>query len=213
MKKNMQIVLGTEGNQPFKIKGEAVSRRHAQITINEHNEWFLEDLNSSNGTYIRQEGKGELVRVGNVQISPMTFICLGPDNSKGCTFFARQVLEENYGNFKEEFDYLNDIEDEYDQKIEKLERDVLYEKKIIFAINILVVVVSLLPQIDSEIRMNLLRIVPTISAGFAAFYDASGKKKKINAERENFHHCPNPVCSHKLKTNEIRNMRCNKCKK
>ncbi len=209
----MQIVLGTEGNQPFSIKGEAVSRRHAQITINEHNEWFLEDLNSSNGTYIRKENDGELVRVSNVRITPMTFICLGPDNAKGCTFFARQVLKENTGNFKDEYDYLNDIEDDYDQKIEKLERDVLLEKKLIFALNIVVVIVSLIPQIDSEIRMNMLRIVPTISAGFAAFYDASGKKKKINSERDKFHHCPNPACSHKLKTNEIRNMRCSKCKK
>lgn len=209
----MQIVLGTEGNQPFKIKGEAVSRRHAQITINEDKEWFLEDLDSSNGTYIRQESNGEFIRVGNVRITPMTFICLGPDNAMGCSFFARQVLEENCGDFKEEFDYLNDVEDDYDQKIAKLEHDVLNEKKIIFALNILVVVVSLIPQIDSEIRMNLLRIVPTISAGFAAFYDANGKKKKINAERENFHHCPNPACTHKMKSNEIRNMKCNKCKK
>lgn len=209
----MQIVLGTEGNQPFKIKNEAVSRKHAQIIINEHDEWFLEDLNSSNGTYVRQESDGQLVRVGKIRITPMTFICLGPDNAKGCTFFARQVLKENYGNYKEEFEYLNDIEDDYDKKIEELERAVLNEKKIIFGLNILVVIVSLIPQIDSEIRMNLLRIVPTISAGFAAFYDASGKKKKINAERENFHHCPNPACSHKLKTSEIREMRCSKCKK
>ena len=209
----MQIVIGTEGDQPFKIKGEAVSRKHAQITINEHNEWILEDLDSSNGTYIRRESDGEFIRISNMEITPMTFICLGPDNSKGCTFFARQVLKDNYGNFKEEFEYLNDIEDIYDQKIEKLEYNVLIEKKLIFVINIIVVIVSLIPQINSEIRMNLLRIIPTISAGFAAFYDASGKKKRINSEREQFHHCPNPVCSHKLKTNEIRNMKCNKCKK
>lgn len=209
----MQIVLGTEGNQPFKIKGEAVSRRHAQITINEYNEWLLEDMNSSNGTYIRKEDDGELIRVSNLKITPMTFICLGPDNAKGCTFYARQVLKENTGNYTDEYDYLNDIEDEYDQKIEKLEQNVLFEKKLIFALNIIVVIVSLIPQIDSEIRMNMLRIIPTISAGFAAFYDASGKKKKINAERDKFHHCPNPACSHKLKTNEIRNMKCSKCKK
>lgn len=209
----MQIVIGTEGNQPFKIKGEAVSRKHAQITINEHDEWVLEDLNSLNGTYIRQESNGELVRISKAKITPLTFICLGTDNAKGCTFFARQVIEENCGNFKEEYYYLNDIEDAYEQKIEKLEHNVVLVKKLIFALNILVVIISILPQINSEIRMNMLRIIPTISAGFAAFYDASGKKKSINAQRDLFHHCPNPACSHKLKINEIRNMRCNKCKK
>lgn len=209
----MQVILGTEGNQPFKIKGEAVSRKHAQITTNQYNEWFLEDLDSLNGTFVRQESNGELTRVGKIQITPMTFICLGPDNAKGCSFYARQVLKEYTGNYKEEYDYLNDIEDRYDQKFEDLERTILNEKKLIFAINILVVIVSLIPQIDSEIRMNMLRIVPTISAGFAAFYDAGGKKKRLNEERNKFHDCPNPTCSNKLRTSEIRNMRCSKCKK
>ena len=49
------IVLGREGTQPFKIKNEDVSRQHAQITIDDHGEWVLEDLNSSNGTFIRNE--------------------------------------------------------------------------------------------------------------------------------------------------------------
>ena len=29
----MKIILGTEGQQPFKIKGGAVSRQHAEVEI------------------------------------------------------------------------------------------------------------------------------------------------------------------------------------
>lgn len=207
------IILGKEGNQPFPIKAEGVSRQHARITVNDSDNWTLEDLNSTNGTFIRNEDDGELIRVVKCGITPMTFVCLGPDNAKGCCFYARQVLKENCGNFTKEYEYLNEKEDEFDTQLDKLEETVSKEKKLVFLINILVVIVSLIPSIDPEIRLNMLRIVPVVSAGFAAFYDAGGKKKQINARREKFHHCPNPLCSHKLKTSEIRDMKCSKCKK
>ena len=38
------------------------------------------------------------------------------------------------------------------------------------------------------------------------------KKKKLQEEREKFHTCPNPKCSHIMKSREIRMMQCTKCK-
>ena len=207
------IILGKEGSQPFPIKADGVSRQHARVTIDETNGWMLEDLDSSNGTYVRDEENGELRRVVKIKITPMSFICLGSDNAKGCSFYARQVLKENYGNFTHEYEYLNEKEDDFDRQIEELEKTVVKQKKLIFLLNILVVIVSLIPSIDSEVRMNMLRIIPTVYAGFAAFYDASSKKKLINTTREKFHYCPNPLCSNKLKSSEIRDMKCTKCKK
>lgn len=208
------IILGKEGNQPFKIKNEDVSRRHAQITIDDNNEWVLEDLQSTNGTFIRDE-KGNLVRIGKVGINPMTFICLGPENSKGCFFYAKQV--ENYGNFSEEYEYLNEIEDEYDEKTEKLEKSDQNQKLMIFGLNVLVMIVTFftksLDDIIPDFRLNIMRTVPVLSTGFAAFYNTSGMKKKLKAEQDKFHHCPNPLCSHILKSSEIREMKCSKCKK
>lgn len=208
------IVLGREGTQPFKIKNEDVSRQHAQITIDDHGEWVLEDLNSSNGTFIRNE-KGDLVRVGRVNITPMTFICLGPDNSKGCFFYAKQV--ENYGDFREEYEYLTELEDEYDEKIEKLEEKEHTQKMIVFVVNVLVMIVTFftkpLDDIIPDFRLNIMRAVPVLSTGFAAFYNTNGMKKELKAELEKFHHCPNPLCSHILKSSEIREMKCSKCKK
>ena len=157
------IVLGREGTQPFKIKNEDVSRQHAQITIDDHGEWVLEDLNSSNGTFIRNE-KGDLVRVGRVNITPMTFICLGPDNSKGCFFYAKQV--ENYGDFREEYEYLTELEDEYDEKIEKLEEKEHTQKMIVFVVNVLVMIVTFftkpLDDIIPDFRLNIMRAVQAL---------------------------------------------------
>ena len=201
------IVLGKGGNQPFPIKNEGVSHRHAQITVDDFDQWTLEDLDSSNGTYVRREEDGELMRVSKVKIKPMTFICLGPDNSKGCSFYARQAFD--YGNFKEEYEYLIDKEDEFDEKIEAIERKAQMIKKIIFIVNIAIVLLSL----GGETGVWILRAGTIVSSFFAAFYDASGAKKKVNDLRDKFHQCPNPLCSHRLKTEEIRDMKCAKCKK
>ena len=41
------ITIGKQGDQPFEIKQEGVSREHAKLTINDNGGWMLEDLNSS----------------------------------------------------------------------------------------------------------------------------------------------------------------------
>ena len=50
-----QFILGTEGNQPFEIKQKGVSHQHARVTIGDNGVWTLEDLNSTNGTFVRDE--------------------------------------------------------------------------------------------------------------------------------------------------------------
>lgn len=200
------IIIGKSGNQPFEIKGVGVSREHAQITIDNNGVWTLEDLNSTNGTFIRNES-GDLVRVGKTTITPMTFVCVGPYNSKGCSFYAKQALI--YGTFTEEYEFLNDMEDEYEDRLSAVDKKAMNIKKIIFAVNILIVVFSLY----GEAGVWILRTGTLVSTFFAAFYDASGAKKKVISEKQKFSDCPNPMCSHKLSTDEIRNMKCRKCNK
>ena len=57
-----QFILGTEGNQPFEIKQTGVSHQHARVTIDDNGVWTLEDLNSTNGTFVRDEN-GDMRRV------------------------------------------------------------------------------------------------------------------------------------------------------
>ncbi len=207
----MKIIIGTQGEQPFKIKGSGVSRHHAEVEIigeGEEAKWTLRDLDSTNGTFIRNDS-GDMTRVGKKNITPMTLICLGPDNSKGCTFYARQLLSP--GNFTEEFEFMNDMEDEYEEKLEGIEKKARLIKWAIFAINIVIVVFSI--AIENQMSLWILRSGTILSTFFAAVYDANGEKKRLKRRYEQFHHCPNPECSHKLTTAEIRNMQCKKCKK
>ncbi|MBQ0022004.1 MAG: FHA domain-containing protein [Prevotellaceae bacterium] len=208
------IKLGRDGNQPFEIKASGVSSQHAIIEIDDYGNWWLEDCNSSNGTFVRDK-EGNFVRWGRERITPHTFICLGPDNSKGCSFFAHQVVD--YGNFVEDFRILQDKEEEFDGKVDELNKKI---KKIRIAGPIIVLVVvfgitgiPFINELLGDYAMQIRIAVSSLSGILTALYDGSAKTKQLKAEREKWHHCPNPLCSNKLKSSDIENMQCPKCHK
>lgn len=210
------IILGREGNQPFPIKEDAhgVSRRHAQITIRDDGEWFLEDLGSSNGTFIRNNKTGDFMPVHERQrIFPMTFVLLGPDNSNGCCFFAKQA--EHYGDFTEERQYLMAKDNEFSELIEKTEQanKKLTLIKTILPFALFGLSIVLIPG-EGTLQMLIRMAAAAVpSAAIQIFYDASTKKKEIKEQMQKFSHCPNPCCSNKQSSKEIQNMMCSKCKK
>lgn len=212
-----QIILGREGNQPFTIKdADGVSRHHAQITITDNGDWYLKDTNSANGTYIRDEKTGERIPVaGEILISPMTFIFLGPDNSKGCCFFAKQAI--SYGDFTEERQYLFAKEQEFDEETNKVEQLVKLQGAIksVFPVVMLFLAIIIIPDGTMSttglwIARGSATAIPTLL--FMFFFNPSDKKKSIKALREKFSHCPNPCCSNKQTSKEIVNFRCSKCR-
>lgn len=203
------ILLGTEGIQPFPITNQGVSRRHAEIRIDGNGQWMLIDLNSTNGTFIRSQD-GTLRRVGQVYITPMTFICLGPENANGCSFYARQVL--NPGNFTQEFEYMCRKDHEFDREEEHADQTARRVRLVIAAASLLALVGSFLTPRGSEMQLLLLRLGSVVSLLSSLLYNPGEKKRKISQERERFHHCPNPKCSHVLSTREVKNMECSRCK-
>lgn len=212
------IILGREGNQPFPIKSDVdgVSRKHAQITITDSNEWYLEDLDSANGTCVRDETTGEMEPVTSRQrITPMTFVLLGPDNSRGCSFYAKQA--EKYGDFMEEHEYLVTKESEFDRKEEILDGNIK-KMRIVGPVIVIIAVFTItgIPAVSDylgEYAMQIRIGLSSMTGIITALYDGSAKKKRLQSLREMWHHCPNPCCSNKLTTKEINNMRCSKCKK
>lgn len=49
-----EIVIGRDKNCDLPVMDEAVSAHHAHITFH-HRQWWLEDLNSTNGTFLNRE--------------------------------------------------------------------------------------------------------------------------------------------------------------
>lgn len=71
-----ELVLGRDSNCDLSVMDEALSAHHARITYH-HGQWWLEDLNSTNGTILNHEKlttpvvviTGDEFRCGNTSFS------------------------------------------------------------------------------------------------------------------------------------------------
>ncbi|WP_409228877.1 FHA domain-containing protein [Gudongella sp. SC589] len=69
-----ELTLGRQKDNTIQIKDPYISKRHFRI-IKDEEEFFLEDLGSSNGTYLNGEkihdvvriGKGDIIKVGELE--------------------------------------------------------------------------------------------------------------------------------------------------
>ena len=49
-----EIIIGRDVHSDFRIPDETISARHARLSYH-HKQWWVEDLYSTNGTYLNQE--------------------------------------------------------------------------------------------------------------------------------------------------------------
>ena len=201
------FIIGREGNQPFTISQEGVSREHAKLTIDDNGKWTLEDLNSGNGTFIRNE-EGDLEQIGKKTISERTYICLGPDNINGCKFYARQLIAPK--DYQREFDLLEEIDNDIEERLDKADDKSKLIRKAIAIISMVGFFGSFIVE-DNGIRTMLLRASTAATGASSIFYDPNKQKKQLKALREKLFGCPNPACSHNLSSKEVRNRKCAKC--
>lgn len=106
-----EFIIGKEGNQLFPINGARVSRQHAKITIDDNGRWTLEDLNSTNGTFIL-DMEGNLHHVKLAPIKEFTKIVLADETVMGCSFYAHHVIEEDPNDYKQEFQHVVRLHDQ-----------------------------------------------------------------------------------------------------
>lgn len=209
------ITLGKLGDQPFKIKGIGVSKIHARVTIDDYGQWILADAGSTNGTFIRNEFTGDLMRVGQggVQISEMTFIVLAADNSAGCCFYAKQLIAP--GDFVDEHIYMRNKKLEFDQEEERVAKNAKWVRLSIFVLMLLFTIgtVVLENPYNTSNMFWIYRGISLLTMGATTFYDAQGKRSKIMKKRKKFNQCPNPECDHRLSNDAIENLKCAMCKK
>ena len=213
-----KIILGTMGNQPFKISGGGVSGEHATVTIDDHGNWSIADMGSTNGTFLRDDATGELSPVGTtpIHIHPMTFIVLGSDDSMGCRFYARQVLKP--GDFNDEHLYICDKHQQLNAQEQKSSSITKRIKQFTFIAMLGITILSFEPHViewlgGNSKMFNFYRIFSLASSGVGAFYDGKSLKDKVKRKRKLFNQCPNPQCSHHMSASEIEDKRCAKCGK
>lgn len=216
--------------QPFQWKSfqSDVSHEHAIITIDDDGNWWLKDMNSTNGTYIRKDDEEwwrfgndddpDFRRVESCAITPMTFLRLGNENSKSISFYAKQA--EKYGDFDKEFEYIKERKEsllqEKELNIKRIKRiSIFLEIYLPIIISLLIVVLGFLGgrlDLGGGIGTALFLILNRMPK---LIYNSNKKQEElisqIDKRIQSLSFCPNPECSNKLTSKQIDYMKCDSC--
>jgi pSer/pThr/pTyr-binding forkhead associated (FHA) protein len=80
-----EIVLGRDANCDLSVMDEALSAHHARVT-HHHGQWWLEDLNSTNGTFLNHE-----------KLTTPVVVITGDEFRCGNTHFGIRIDDEQAG--------------------------------------------------------------------------------------------------------------------
>lgn len=205
---SVNIIVGKEGNQPFPIKNAGVSRQHARITV-EGGRWTLEDLDSTNGTFVR-DADGSYIRVSRIGIEEDTVVRLGDESSNGYSFMAHHVLEENPENYAYEFSRLREWRDAFRQERERCQSANRTKALVQIVFSMVVLGVTFIPAIDSKIQMMILRVGLLVPPLYNFFVSGKNRMQKIYDRQQAVLVCPR--CGRPLTDFEINKEICMACK-
>jgi len=210
-----EIIIGIQGNQPFKITANGVSSKHAKLTITDDGRWILEDLNSTNGTYIYNGEQHSYVRISKKEITPDTSIRLGNNETLLCyEFKARLCVEDEDEYFRIEFKKLMQKWEETQQRKVKIEKKIALVSWIPIGISWILALMRF-SDLPIEQRLNLMCVGMLITPFLSRIVSTVSMKwlKTFNAEVKETFVCPNPKCGMPLTETELKRGQCLKCKK
>ena len=210
-----EVIIGKEGTQKFTINSPRVSRRHAKITVTDAGEWILEDLGSTNGTYVIADNE-ELVQVKKVQITEFTRIVLADQTSMGYSFYAHHILEEDPKNYQKEFRHVMRIHEKALQ--EKADIDAGLQRKNFMrflpgfiSAGVGLVLTIMLPLNQKVYGLAVTAVFTTVLQAVINIYISKDSKlKRFNTKYSNKLTCP--CCSKLLTEIEFKNQMCSRCK-
>lgn len=204
----IEIVIGKQGEQKFPINNAGVSRRHARIIV-DNGHWILEDLNSTNGTFVRDE-KGDYQRVSRIEIGEDTMIRLGDESSNGYAFMAHHAIEPDPDNYSYEFSRLRQWRDELKKEKERCQSRTRNRGLVQIAISIVIIGVTFIPGIESHIQMLILRVGMLLPPLYNFFVQGKNRMQKIYDRQQRLLVCPR--CGRPLSDYEINKELCLTCK-
>ena len=98
------ITIGKANDNEYVVNDPSVSRHHAQLTYEEEGHWILEDLGSTNGTFVNG------IQIARKQVTSKDVIKLG----ESYVLNLAEVLKAN-NDYSEEFAALKQVYDNYIQ--------------------------------------------------------------------------------------------------
>lgn len=214
-----EYIIGRSADSPVKVPAEkvGVSGNHARIVISDNGTWELEDLNSANGTFLKDEN-GNFQRVFKKIIKENSIIRLGQEGHDSFIFMAHRVIA-NDPSFVYEFKQLRKQLKSIIEEEAILERKNQRNMKIVKAASPIALVLCVLAQYGipglkdkSDLNLWISRIAmgaaPIIIGTF--FGIDTQAVKALKQKRTKVLSCPK--CGYPLSEFDIQNMQCSRCK-
>jgi len=212
----MEYIIGrsvSDGMVRVPDSCKSVSGKHARITVDDFGNWNLEDLNSTNGTYVRDD-KGEFTRVFSKKIGKNSIIRLGPGDAGSFVFTAGHVQAPAHDDYEYEFRQVRKLMEkqlEEEHKKEKvIERNGWLAKCAGFAVIGICAILGSIKgvNIDPNMRYILISSAPVVVG--LLFKGDSASLKALRRRREKIIVCPR--CERPLSEFDVEHRQCSRCK-
>ena len=198
-----EFIIGKNHAEPIAIPASksAVSGTHVKITVSDDRKtWVLEDLNSTNGTYIRDD-EGNFRQVYKCYITEKTIIRLGGQGITSFVFMAHRVFVSDPTDYSYEFGVM--VQDYMAIKQEITTREQINKNH--NSIRIFAPIIGLglsccIPS-GSQLAMWGIRLsitIPTFLVGWLFRKDADKLKEILNKKAKLFMcpRCGKPLADH-----------------
>lgn len=214
-----EIIVGRNSNSPIKIPEakDGVSWNHAKITVSDDGVWSIQDMDSTNGTYVRDDD-GEFRLVDSKIISETDIIRLGKDGAGNCfTFMAHRAIDP-IGSYSFEFRQLRRLLNSQRELELKQEKAIHSHGWIAKFSGIGVIILRAIwgwfdnsnNLSNSNVWYALIAISP-VAVG-TLFNGDNKKLRQIRERRKKILICPNPMCGYPISEWDIEHGQCSHCK-
>lgn len=213
------LEIGRAATSPVKVPAECagVSGVHARISIDDSGRWMLEDLDSANGTFVKDEN-GNFQRVYKKAITENTVIRLGQEGHSGFVFMAHRAVSPD-DSYAYEFKRLKKLLKGRIEEEEALEARNARNMKIVKAASPVAMALCIgaqyvVPGLKDNADLNLwisrgaMALAP-VAIGLFFGVDA-GAAKALKQKRLKLLTCPR--CGYPVSDFDIHNMQCSRCK-
>lgn len=214
-----EFTIGRVADSPITIPADkvGVSGIHAKIIIHDDGHWEIEDLDSNNGTYVKDQN-GNFQRVFKKIIDESTVIRLGQEGHDSFVFMAHRVIA-NDNSYAYEFKQLKKILKRQIAEEEALEDKNVRNMKIVKAASPLAMAICIvaqygIPGLRDDVNLNLwisrgaMALAP-VAIGMFFGIDAHSVKA-LKQKRLKTLTCPK--CGYPVSEFDIQNMQCSRCK-
>ena len=203
-----EIIIGKEGNQLIPIKGDSVSRQHAKLIVQDNGTIILEDMKSTNGTYVRN-ANGDFERISRVQVKEDTVVRLGYAGIHSFTFWVHHMLINTPTDYSFEFRRILQL---YNMNVRQKQKDLMKKNDMREYASIIAPILGLSLSFLFSANPLMIRMsitLPTLAVGIF-FLGYAKKMRHINEYRQKFITCPH--CGKPLTDYDLQQQQCQACK-